>query len=95
MKKIINLSLVVSLALMSILYGSSTTVSAQDREPISVGILQFNAHGSLDENYRGFIEGLAELGYVEGENLTVNYVNAAAEVSQLPSLASSIEAESD
>src|SRR5699024_11480536 len=66
-----------------------------DREPISVGILQFNAHGSLDENYRGFIEGLAELGYVEGENLTVNYVNAAAEVSQLPSLASSIEAESD
>lgn len=95
MKKIINQLLVVSLALVSILYGSSTTVSAQDREPISVGILQFNAHGSLDENYRGFIEGLAELGYVEGENLTVNYVNAAAEVSQLPSLASSIEAESD
>lgn len=67
---------------------------AEEREPITVGILQFNEHGSLEENRLGFIDGMNELGYVEGENLTVNYVNGA-EVSQLSSLAESIVKDSD
>lgn len=67
---------------------------AEEREPITVGILQFNEHGSLEENRLGFIDGMNELGYLEGENLTVNYVNGA-EVSQLSSLAESIVKDSD
>lgn len=94
-KKIVKSALVLSTLISSSV--TALTVQAQDeaREPISVGILQFNEHGSLEENRLGFIAGLEELGYVEGENLTINYVNAAAEVSQLPSLAESIVKDSD
>lgn len=42
----------------------------------TVGVLQLVEHGSLDAAYEGFLAGLADNGYVEGENLTVNYQNA-------------------
>ena len=84
---LVLLTLITSLPVMG-------QAQAEEREPITVGILQFNEHGSLEENRLGFIDGMNELGYLEGENLTVNYVNGA-EVSQLPSLAESIVKDSD
>ncbi len=35
-------------------------------ETYTVGIGQFAQHGSLDNCYQGFVEGLAEAGLVEG-----------------------------
>lgn len=93
LKRIVKSALVLSTLLTTMPLAAQAQEA--DREPITVGILQFNEHGSLEENRLGFIDGLAELGYVEGENLTINYVNAAAEVSQLPSLAESIIKDSD
>ena len=49
-------------------------------EMVNIGVIQFMQHGSLDDNYEGFIAGLAEAGYVEGENLTINFQNASGEV---------------
>ena len=45
----------------------------------TVAIGQFAVHGSLDNCREGFIDGLAEAGIVEGENLTVLYENANAD----------------
>lgn len=45
----------------------------------TIGISQFAVHGSLDNCREGFLAGLAEEGIKEGENLTVDYVNAQAE----------------
>ncbi len=45
----------------------------------TIGISQFAVHGSLDNCREGFLEGLAEEGIKEGENLKVEYVNAQAE----------------
>lgn len=45
----------------------------------TVGIGQFAVHGSLDNCREGFIQGLAEEGIVEGENLTILYENANAD----------------
>ena len=56
-----------------------TTEEASD-EMVNIGVIQFMQHGSLDQNYEGFIAGLAEAGYVEGENLTINFQNASGEV---------------
>lgn len=43
---------------------------------VTIGISQYAVHGSLDNCREGFLQGLAEEGFVEGENLTVEYVNA-------------------
>lgn len=45
----------------------------------TIGISQFAVHGSLDNCREGFLAGLAEEGIKEGENLTVEYVNAQAD----------------
>ena len=70
MKKL--LAIVLSLVML-------TAASAALAENKTVGILQFAEHGSLDNCREGFLQGLAEAGYVEGENLTVLYQNAQAD----------------
>lgn len=49
-------------------------------EGYTIGIEQFAEHGSLDNCREGFLAGLEEEGIVEGENLTVEYKNAAADM---------------
>ena len=48
-------------------------------EVIHIGIIQFAEHGSLDNCRIGFIEGLAEEGFVEGENVVFDVQNAQAD----------------
>lgn len=45
----------------------------------TIGIGQFAEHGSLDNCREGFLQGLAEAGIIEGQNLTVLYENAQAD----------------
>lgn len=67
-----------------------TTAAAADTAAAdgsyTIGIAQFAVHGSLDNCREGFIEGLAEEGIKEGENLTILYENAQAD----PGLAAQI-----
>lgn len=44
-----------------------------------IGIGQFAEHGSLDNCRTGFMQGLLDEGFVEGENLTVMYENSQAD----------------
>ncbi len=58
---------------------SGTTASDVSSGSYTIGIGQFAVHGSLDNCREGFLEGLAEEGFIEGENLTVLYENAQAD----------------
>lgn len=49
-------------------------------ESYTIGIGQFAEHGSLDNCRTGFVQGLEEAGIVEGENLTILYQNAQADM---------------
>lgn len=51
-----------------------------------VGVLQVVEHDSLDTAYEGFKKGLAEGGYKEGENLTIDYQNAQNNQDNLKSM---------
>ena len=66
----------------------TTTESAQntDGKVLNIGIIQYMQHASLDEAYQGFVDGLAEAGYVDGENITLNYQNASGEVGNCKSI---------
>ena len=65
---------------------ADTTKADSSSEKYTIGISQFAVHGSLDNCREGFIEGLAEEGIKEGENLTILYENAQAD----PGLAAQI-----
>ena len=70
MKKVLALVLCLVLIL---------SLSAQ-AENVTVGVIQYATHPSLDNCYEGFLLGLAEGGYVVGENLTVDFQNAMADM---------------
>lgn len=59
---------------------SSTTTAMGEKESYTIGISQFAQHGSLDNCREGFLQGLAEEGFVEGENLKVEYQNAETDM---------------
>jgi len=46
---------------------------------INIGICQLVQHESLDQATQGFIDGLAEAGYVDGENIKIDFQNASGE----------------
>ena len=58
---------------------ASTAASSEDAK--TIGVVQFTTVPSLDNCYEGFVKGLAAEGYVEGENLTIDFQNANADVS--------------
>ena len=69
--------LVVILALL-IFLGACGNSSKNDGGEVKIGIIQFAQHPSLDNCREGFIEGLKEKGFVEGENLKIDYENGQA-----------------
>lgn len=63
--------------------GSKSSTGGSDegkKNSYKIGISQFAEHGSLDNCREGFLLGLEEEGIIEGENLTVDYKNAAADM---------------
>jgi len=71
MKRIVSIIIAVALIL---------TAAFAAAETYKIGVGQFAQHGSLDNCYQGFLEGLAEAGIVEGENLKVDFQNAQADM---------------
>src|SRR5688572_20608807 len=72
--------------------GSDTSGSGGESgaavEEATVGISQFVEHPSLDAARAGFVEALAEGGYTEGDNLTLDYQNASGDQGTSTSIAS-------
>lgn len=46
---------------------------------LKIGVIQLVEHPALDANYKGFVDGLAEAGYVDGQNIKIDYQNAQGE----------------
>ena len=54
---------------------------------IKIGIIQLVEHPALDANYRGFVDGLAEAGYENGKNISIDYQNAQNEQANCATIA--------
>lgn len=85
MKKRLLTAFIATITAASLLVGCGDSKKGDDTYVI--GISQFAEHGSLDNCREGFIAGLAEEGLVEGEQITVTYKNAAADMSYATQIA--------
>ncbi|MGI6695338.1 MAG: ABC transporter substrate-binding protein [Christensenellales bacterium] len=80
MKKTLAIVLALILTLALTLPASAAT--------LKIGIAQFAVHGSLDNIREGFLQGLAQEGFVDGENIAVTVQNAQADMGQANAIAS-------
>ena len=80
MKKII-----VALLLLILLTGCGH--QAMDEDAITIGVLQLMDHEALNNAYDGFIDALKDNGYVEGENLNIEFQNPNNDKSSLATMA--------
>lgn len=84
---------VAALGLSAVLAFTGCTASTSSDDPgtatYKIGIVQFAEHGSLDNCREGFLEGLAEEGFKEGENVAIDYQNARADIAVANQIAQS------
>ncbi len=71
---------VLAMVLTMAMAATALTGCGEKKAEYVIGISQFAEHGSLDNCREGFIQGLAEEGIVEGENLKIIYNNAQADM---------------
>lgn len=73
MKKILVALMIATTCFMSV------SAKPKKAKTIKIGVIQLVEHSALDANYKGFVDGLAEAGYVDGENIKIDYQNAQGE----------------
>lgn len=76
MKKIISAIVVAALCLTA---ATAKPKKAKKAKVLKIGVIQLVEHSALDANYKGFVDGLAEAGYVDGQNIKIDYQNAQGE----------------
>lgn len=85
MKKIIAVLMIVMMTI-----GLCACGGGADDEMLKIGVIQLVKHDALDKTYEGFVDGLEELGYVDGENIEIDYQNASGEQPNCLSIAESM-----
>lgn len=67
---------------------SEAAAGADTEDVLEIGVIQYTQHASLDDAYQGFVDGLAEAGYVDGKNIHINFQNASGDPSNCQSICS-------
>ncbi|MEE1313051.1 MAG: ABC transporter substrate-binding protein [Lachnospiraceae bacterium] len=90
MKKIAALG-IASVLTMSLITGcgSKSEESSEDKV-YKIGVTQYVEHDALDAAYEGFVDGLEEAGYKDGENIEIDLQNAQADQSNCQTIASKL-----
>lgn len=87
MKKKGLLRILVGVCLVLVLALTMPLLGGCGEKVVKVGISQLVTHPALDATREGIIKGLADNGYVEGENLEIDYQNAELDMTLTASIA--------
>lgn len=89
LKRVLATSLVAVLT-SSLLTGCGSKDSTGSNANIKIGVIQLVEHDALNAAYEGFIDGLKEAGYVDGENITIDFNNAQGDQVNCGTIASKL-----
>ena len=93
-RKLLAPLLVVGILLISLI--SLHQLKADKKKDVfRIGISQFITHQSLDATREGFVDELAKQGYVEGENIEIDFQNAQGEQRNLKTISQQLAESSD
>jgi putative ABC transport system substrate-binding protein len=86
-KSIKSLGCLAAISLLVLLAGcSSASNSNTSDKHYQIGIIQYMDHSALDAAREGFVQALADNGYVDGENITIDVQNAQGDQSNLSTI---------
>ncbi len=71
--------------------GSGSGSGASDApKVIKIGVMQFGEFDALLSAYDGFVDGMEEAGYKDGQNIEITYLSAAADTANCPTIADTL-----
>ncbi len=76
-----------SVLCMAVVFSGCTKKDTEKNSMKKVGIIQLVEHDALDASYRGFVDGLADAGFVDGQNIKIDYQNAQGEQANCQTIA--------
>lgn len=83
----LGLSLVLTMSMLTGCGTKEDSATMGKDGAIKIGVSQFVTHDALDASYKGFVDGLSEAGYVDGENIKIDYQNASGDQSNCTTIA--------
>ena len=83
-KRLIAIVLVAAMAI-TLLAGCSSK-----EKVFKIGVNQYVTHAALDASYKGFVDALADAGYVDGEKIKIDLENAQADQSTANTIATKL-----
>ena len=88
MKKLTALLLTLAMAISMVACSSASASESgeADGEMLQIGILQLVEHNALDSAREGFVQALADNGFVDGENVVIDVQNAQSDQSNLSTM---------
>ncbi|MBO7174503.1 MAG: sugar ABC transporter substrate-binding protein, partial [Spirochaetaceae bacterium] len=63
----------------AMVFAGGSKESTSGEKVYKIGVVQLVEHSALDASYQGFVDGLAEAGLVDGQNIKIDYQNAQGE----------------
>ena len=93
MKKVACIMAAIAVAGLA-LTGCSKKNSSSDKA-IKIGIIQLIEHPALDKTCKGFVDALAEAGYVDGKNIAIDMHNAQGDQGNCVTIANKLVNDKD
>ena len=88
MKRFISI-ITAAVAALALLTGCNS------KKVTKIGIVQLVEHPALDASYQGFVDGLKDAGYIDGENIKIDYQNAQGEQANCVTIAQKLVSDRD
>lgn len=85
-KKLMAITLIALMVITAMCTGCGQDSSSGDDKTLKIGLVQLVEHTSLDQIRESIIAGLEAEGFVDGENITIDYQNAQNEQSNLKTI---------